>query len=91
VVIGDLDLVGVVVFPDKNDPPLLVDPDAVKIAQVAGQLLKAVARRNPQGLNFTGQFPGWCEVENLRGFCVGEAFDHAREITKKENHSKRKS
>jgi hypothetical protein len=34
--VGDLDLVGVVVFPDKNNPPLLVDPDAVKIAQVAG-------------------------------------------------------
>jgi hypothetical protein len=52
VVIGDLDLVGVVVFPDRNDPPLLVDPDAVKLAQVAGQLLKAVAGWNPQMVQF---------------------------------------
>ena len=43
------------------------------------------------GLNFTGQFPGWCEVENLPGFGVGEALDHAREITKNENHRKWKS
>jgi hypothetical protein len=52
VVIGDLDLVGVIVSPDKNDPPLLVDPDAVKLAQVAGQLLKAVAGWNPQVVQF---------------------------------------
>ena len=43
------------------------------------------------GLNFTGQFPGWSEVENLPGFGVGEALDHAREITKNENHCKWKS
>ena len=52
VVIGDLDLVGVVVFPNKNDPPLLVDSDAVKLAQVAGQLLKAVAGWNPHVVQF---------------------------------------
>ncbi len=52
VVVNDLNLVGVVVFPDEYDPPLLVDPDAVKIAQVAGQLLKAVAGWNPQVVQF---------------------------------------
>jgi hypothetical protein len=43
---------GMIVFPDKNDPPLLVDPDAVKIAQVSAQLLKAVAGWNPQVVQF---------------------------------------
>ncbi len=43
------------------------------------------------GLNFTGQFPGWCENENLPGFGIGEALDHAGKITKKENRRKRKS
>jgi hypothetical protein len=52
VVVDDLNLVGMVVFPYKNDPPLLIDPDAVKIAQVAGQFLKTVARRNPQVVQF---------------------------------------
>ena len=42
------------------------------------------------GLNFTGQFPGWFEVENLPGFVIGEAFEHALKITKKENRRKRK-
>jgi len=43
------------------------------------------------GLDFTGQFPGWCEVENLAGFDVGKTLDHAGEITKKENWRKGKS
>ena len=42
-------------------------------------------------LDFTGQSPGWCEVENLPGFSIGKALDHAEEITKKENRRKRKS
>jgi len=52
VVIGDLDLVDMVVFPDKNNPPLLIDPDTVKIAQVAAQLLQAVAGWNPEVVQF---------------------------------------
>lgn len=108
VIIGDLDLVGMIVFPDENDPPLLIDPNAVKLAQVAGQLLKAVAGWNPQvvqfgsgmelvefhfrtGLDFTWQFSGWRESENLPGRGIGEALDRAREITKKENRGKWKS
>jgi hypothetical protein len=43
------------------------------------------------GLDFTGQFPGWSEVEDLPGFGVGEALDHAGKITKKENRRKGKS
>lgn len=39
VVADDLNSVGVVVFPEENDPPLLVDANTVKIAQIAGQLL----------------------------------------------------
>jgi hypothetical protein len=41
-------MVGMVVFPDEHDPPLLVDPNAVEIFQVAGQLLQTVAGRNPE-------------------------------------------
>jgi hypothetical protein len=52
VVVGDLNLVGMIVFPDECDSPLLIDPDAVKIPQVAGQLLKTVAGRNPQMVQF---------------------------------------
>jgi len=43
------------------------------------------------GLDFTGKFPGWCEVEYLPSFGVGETVDHTEEITKKENRRKRKS
>jgi hypothetical protein len=39
---------GVVVFPDEDEPPLRVDPDAVKIPQVTGQFFKAVAGRNSE-------------------------------------------
>jgi hypothetical protein len=48
VIVGDADVVGVVSFPDKHDPPLLVDPDTVKIPQVPGLFLKAIAGWNPQ-------------------------------------------
>lgn len=83
-----------IVFPDENDPPLLVDSDAVKIPDVPGQFFKAVAWRDPEvvqlgcgmelvefdfgaGLNFSGQFSGWSEMEDLRVLGLGEAFDHA--------------
>ena len=51
-VINDLNLVGVDVFPDENDPPLLVDPNAVKFTQIAGQFFKSIARRNAQVIQF---------------------------------------
>lgn len=45
---------GVVVFPDENDPPLLVDAEAVELPQLSGELLKAITRRNPQVVQFRG-------------------------------------
>lgn len=60
VVVDDLNLVGVGVFPDENDPPLLLDPNAVKIAQVAGQLLKAVTGCYAQVVQFG------CDMELIK-------------------------
>jgi hypothetical protein len=48
VVIGDADLMGVVVLPFEDDPPLLIDADAVEVPQVSGQLFETVAGRNPK-------------------------------------------
>lgn len=50
VVINDLDVKGVSVFPDETDTPLIVDPDAVLPRAVAAEPLEAVARRNQKVL-----------------------------------------
>jgi len=50
-VIDDPDVVLQTFFPSENDPPLLVDSNAPKPLQVAAQLLKPVAGRNPEILH----------------------------------------
>jgi len=47
-VIGDLDIVGVAVFPKEAYPPLIVDPDAPLACSVAGKLLQPIARWDTQ-------------------------------------------
>lgn len=58
-VIGDLYLLGGAIVPDKTDPPLIVDPDAVLSFAVALERFEAVAGRRPQI-----QKPG-CRVEHI--------------------------
>lgn len=53
-IVGDLDLMGVVVFPDEDDPPLLVDTDAVMGAKVSGEFFKTVAGRDAEVIQFRG-------------------------------------
>jgi hypothetical protein len=45
-VIGDFDFVGMAFLPNKTDPVLSVDPDAVLIRSITFQTLQAVAWRH---------------------------------------------
>lgn len=47
-VIGDLDFVGVAVFPSKADAPLVVDSNAVLAFTIASQCFESVAGRNAE-------------------------------------------
>jgi hypothetical protein len=49
-VINDLNVVRITVFPDKADAPLLVDPDAVLAFSVMMQSFQMIGWWNPQGL-----------------------------------------
>ena len=48
VVVGDLNLVGIVVAPFEADTPLIVDPDGKLSLSVPFQFLQSVARRRSQ-------------------------------------------
>ena len=45
-IINDLDLVGIFIPPGEVNAPLIVDPYAILTGTIAGQLLKAIRRRN---------------------------------------------
>jgi hypothetical protein len=47
-VIGDFDFVGMAFLPNKTDPVLLIDPDAVLIRSISFQALQAVAWRHSE-------------------------------------------
>lgn len=47
-VIDDLDLFGAVLAPNKADPPLIVDSDAVLTAAIASQGFESVPRRRAE-------------------------------------------
>ena len=51
---------GASLSPNETDPPLIVDADAVLSSPVAPELLKAVARRDPQVLGIG------CGMDNLK-------------------------
>ena len=48
VVVDQLDIFGACVGPGEADPPLLVDPDAVRAGAIALQLFESISRRDPQ-------------------------------------------
>ena len=43
-IVGDLHVVGISAFPAKANPPLVVDPDAVLILAISGELFETVPR-----------------------------------------------
>ena len=47
-IVDDLDFVRGSILPDKAEPPLIVDPDAVLSDPVAFQGLQAIAWRHPE-------------------------------------------
>jgi hypothetical protein len=66
-VINDLDVVCIIVFPGKTYAPLLVDPDAVPAFSVMMQCFQMIGRRNPQRLKKA------CCIDYLE-------FDHCRTL-----------
>lgn len=50
-VVNNFNLARVSIRPFKNDPPLIVDPNAVSIGKISLKLLQPIARRNPQIIN----------------------------------------
>jgi hypothetical protein len=46
-IIDDLDVVGVTVFPPETDTPLVIDSDAILALSVSGQLLVPIPPGNP--------------------------------------------
>jgi hypothetical protein len=47
-VIGDFDFIGVTFLPNKTDPVLLIDPDAVLIRSITFQTLQTIAWRHSE-------------------------------------------
>jgi hypothetical protein len=45
-IVDDLDVVGVTVFPPETDPPLFIDPDVVLSLSVPGKLFESVSWGN---------------------------------------------
>jgi hypothetical protein len=46
VVVNDLDLMGVTIFPIEAEPPLVIDADTVLTAPPTFELLQPIARRD---------------------------------------------
>lgn len=53
-IIDDLNIEGVAVFPAKTDPPLIIDANAMLAGPIAFELLQPVARWNPEILESLG-------------------------------------
>lgn len=45
-VVGDLDIVGIAIFPAEADSPMVIDPDAPLTGAIAGKLLQPIAGRD---------------------------------------------
>jgi hypothetical protein len=61
-IVDDFDVVGVAAPPNKADPPLIVDPNAVLSSAISGKALQPIARRKPKIIQTAGivdlqQFP----------------------------------
>ncbi|HKV54423.1 MAG TPA: hypothetical protein VJN94_07245 [Candidatus Binataceae bacterium] len=68
VIIDDLDFVRVAITPDKTDPPLVVDSNAVPALPIADEFLEPVSRRNAEILQRL------CVVEH-REFATSDVLD----------------
>jgi hypothetical protein len=90
-IVSDLDVVSVVLSPDKTNPVLVINSDAVLSATASPQFLQAVAGREPQIIEHKrrvkhGKFPfrrgRWKRASRLasspdfRRTPVGETLDH---------------
>lgn len=74
VIIGDLDIMRSVSLPDKTDPPLIVDPDAMLTSPAPLQLLQPITGRGQK------IFEGSGIIEHRKlpfrdGLETGERFD----------------
>ena len=70
-IVDDLNVKGIAVFPDEADAPLVVDPDAVLPHTIPAEPLETVARRDPEILKRfdrmeEDELPQCCP-NNLRG------------------------
>ena len=99
-IINDLDVVRINVFPDKADAPLL-DPDAVLAFSVMMQSFQMIGRWNPQSLKnascidylefdhcrtlyFLRQFCREPSIKKLFGFLAFERSDHRSMLSLKD-------
>jgi hypothetical protein len=72
-VIGNLDIVGVAVFPSETYPPLVIDPDAPLAITRPAKLLQPVARRDAQEVKGGG-------TAQLFQFALGNALHILRQL-----------
>jgi hypothetical protein len=73
-IIDDLDLVGVSVFPPETNTPLLIDPDPILTISVAGEFLQPISRGDPQITKRNGgvenqKFPQCRSPQSTIKFC----------------------
>jgi len=79
-VIGNLDIMGVAVFPKEADSPLIIDPDAPLARAIAGKQLQLVARRDAKKVERGGavklfQFALCQTLHILRQLCRKAAIE----------------
>ena len=67
-IINDLNLIGIVGFPDEANAPLIVDPDAVLSSSITFQFLKSIGWWNAE----IGQVFGVVEISQL---AIGRLLD----------------
>ena len=75
-IISDFYVVGSIGLPDKADPPLIVDADAVLAFPVSRERFKAIAWGHPQILNILGGVQH-AQLASRNGLNIaGEPADH---------------
>jgi len=57
-IVNDLDIVRVSVFPAEADPPLIVDPNAMLSGAIVSQLLEAIAGWDPKVVQLLSRIDG---------------------------------
>ena len=54
-IVNDLDFVRISPDPSEADPPLVIDPDAVLVRSIAGELLQSIGRWRAQIFQINGR------------------------------------